>query len=317
MTRTPTVWTPQSPATGATPCIGHQFVGMGRQVLGLRRPYLDVSVLMAQMYMVTIMGLVYLIFGQIWNSHSLLREFGLQKIWQAYFPDICFIGFIGLLLTMHLRHLKRSHIFFNRHTQHVYNKEGNYLWEGDWQGAQASPVSFVDATNVGATVRHSLNMLVPKIGPMPPHRFWQKRLPPGTFQVRIMSNEETDPRTDYVAQVWEYVRTFMAEGPDNLPIPTEPNWWLLPYHRVVLSPSEAWRHYVPWRTGELGERQGKKNWLLPLWAVLFPLTLSVSLCWWLLCTVLRIHAPVTPPEALAGEAGPLVTVDMASNGMRP
>ncbi|MET3654763.1 hypothetical protein ABIC75_004511 [Dyella japonica] len=157
-----------------------------------------------------------------------------------------------------------SHIYFNRHTQHVYSQEGGYLWEGDWRGVQASPTSFVDASNVGAVMRFSLNVLVPKVGPMPPHRFWQKRLPPGMFQVRLMSNQQVGPRAEYVAQVWEYIRTFMAHGPDKLPMPAEPNWWMLPFYQVVLTPRRARQHYVPWRTGEPGERQGKKNWLLPL-----------------------------------------------------
>jgi hypothetical protein len=109
----------------------------------------------------------------------------------------------------------------------------------------------------------------------------------------------------------------MAHGPDDLPIPTEPNWWMLPLHNVVLTPREAWRHFVPWRTGELGEQQGKKNWLLPVWAVLFPLTMSVSVYWWVLCCIVGIRPSLPPPEALEGETSTLVTIEMAAKGIRP
>ncbi len=230
---------------------------------------------------------------------------------------VAFSCILCLFVAMHIRRLKMTPFYFNRHTQHVYGKEGNYLFEGDWRSIQASPTSFIDASNVGAVVRYRLHMLVSSVRPMPPHRFWQKRMPPGIFQVCIMSNQQADPRTDQVAQVWEYIRSFMAHGPDGLPIPAEPNWWMLPLHQVVLTPSQALRHYVPWRTGEPGERQGKKNWLLPFWALLFPLTISVSLCWWIVCCLLRVHPLVPPVEALEGETAPLVTIEMASKGVRP
>ncbi|WP_244851581.1 DUF6708 domain-containing protein [Caballeronia sp. SL2Y3] len=316
-----TVWTPQSAATGASPRIGDQFIGMGQQVLCLRRPFLEVSVLMALMYSVTIVGWIPFAFWLQWTSPKIPTEFGAPNPWfEALFnvllyaaPIVCF----GPFLALNLRRLKMSHIYFNRHTQRVYAKEGHHLYVADWHGVQATPNSFVDASNVGAVTRFRLEMLLPSVHPLPPHRFWQKRLPPGMLWFRIMSNAQTDPRIEYVAQVWEYIRVFMAHGPEGLPIPAEPNWWMLPLHKVVLTPLEAWRHYVPWRTGEAGEHQGKKSWLLPFWAVLFPLTMSVSLCWWVVCCIFGICPSAPPPEALEGETRPLVTVEMTCKGIRP
>ncbi|WP_244145874.1 hypothetical protein [Paraburkholderia tropica] len=321
MAKEQTVWTPQSPTTGATPQIGDQFIAMGQQTLALRRPYLEVSALMALMYTMTMLFWIPFAFWLQMTTPPRPPEFGppdawfdfLSEVFLFFAPAICF----GPFLVLNMRRLKMSHIYFNRRTQHIYGKEGHRLYEGDWHGVQASPRSFVDASNVGAMTRFRLEMLVPSVRPLPPHRFWQKRLPPETFLVRIMSNAQTDPRTDYVAQVWEYIRTFMEHGPDTLPIPTEPNWWMLPLHQVVLTPRQAFRHYVPWRTGEPGERQGKKNWLLPVWALLFPLTISVSLCWWVVCCLLGVHPLVPPVEALEGETAPLVTIEMASKGVRP
>ncbi|GAB2801919.1 hypothetical protein [Dyella kyungheensis] len=310
-----TIWTPKSLATGAKPKIGDQYIGMGRNVLCLRRPFLEISVLLAQMYVLVLIltipfgvWLLYILFSVISSNPDLL--------WVGLLIPLSIGGFV-LFAAMHLRRLKMSHIYFNRHTQHIYGKEGDQLYEGDWHGVQASPSSFVDATNVGAVRRFRLEMLVPSVRPLPPHRFWQKRMPEGMFLVRLMSNDDADPRTEFVAEVWEYVRTFMAHGPDTLPIPAEPNWWMLPLHRIVLTPREAFRHYVPWFTGEPGEHQGKRWLTLPFWAVLFPLTLSISLCWWALCCLVGIRPLLPPPEAMEGETGPLVTIEMAQRGVRP
>ncbi len=113
----------------------------------------------------------------------------------------------------------------------------------------------------------------------------------------IDSNEPTEPGVKHVAEVWEYLRHFMDHGPDKLPPPGEPNWWHKPLHAICLTPAEAWRHYAPWRTGEPGEMQGKKNWQLPFWAVLFPYNLSVALCWYGICRLFNVRAAPPPPAA--------------------
>ena len=113
----------------------------------------------------------------------------------------------------------------------------------------------------------------------------------------IDSNEPTEPDIQYVAEVWEYLRHFMDHGLDKLPPPSEPNWWHRPLHAICLTPAEAWRHYAPWRTGEPGEMQGKKNWQLPFWAVLFPYNLTVALCWYVICRLFNVKAAPPPPEA--------------------
>ncbi|RII77914.1 hypothetical protein D0894_10540, partial [Pseudomonas monteilii] len=52
-----------------------------------------------------------------------------------------------------------------------------------------------------------------------------------------------------------------------------------------------------WRTGEPGEMQGKKNWQLPFWAVLFPYNLTVAICWYGICRLFNVRAAPPPPEA--------------------
>ncbi|MBI6954481.1 hypothetical protein JET63_17860 [Pseudomonas sp. CCOS 191] len=111
------------------------------------------------------------------------------------------------------------------------------------------------------------------------------------------SNEPTESGVKHVAEVWEYLRHFMNHGPAKLPPPGEPNWWHRPLHAICLTPAEAWRHYAPWRTGEPGEMQGKKNWQLPFWAVLFPYNFTLAVCWYIVCHLFNVRAAPPPPEA--------------------
>ncbi len=48
---------------------------------------------------------------------------------------------------------------------------------------------------------------------------------------------------------------------------------------------------------EPGEMQGKKNWQLPFWAVLFPYNLTVAICWYFVCKLFNVRAAPPPPAA--------------------
>ncbi|MNE09464.1 hypothetical protein D3C80_1021380 [compost metagenome] len=43
--------------------------------------------------------------------------------------------------------------------------------------------------------------------------------------------------------------------------------------------------------------QGKKNWQLPFWALLFPYNLTVALCWYFVCKLFNVRAAPPPPAA--------------------
>uniref|UniRef100_UPI00333F8AEC hypothetical protein n=1 Tax=Castellaniella defragrans TaxID=75697 RepID=UPI00333F8AEC len=315
-------WTPSSPATNVPPRITGQFVAMGQAVLVLRRPqFATIHVMDAKFYMFMLLAFSPVLLYMMWEMDL---EFDMGP--GAPGPNTMFVlgvfmfifGF-GALLARRLRILKRmNHAYFNRHTQRIYIKTGADLWEGEWHGVQADSDSFTEfafgGSHFSSVTRHTINLLVPKIGPMPPRYRTRKKIPPGMFPLAIMRNNDGAYRA---AEVWEYIRAFMAHGPEGLPIPAEPDWLELPGEKIVLTPREAWRRHVPWRNGALGERQVKKNFLLPLWAALFPILMPISLCWWLLCRIFRVGTPVPPPQALQGETGPLVTIDMASRGIRP
>lgn len=86
-----------------------------------------------------------------------------------------------------------------------------------------------------------------------------------------------------------------------MPAPGESNWWNRPNVRICLTPAEALRHYVPWRTGEPNEMQGKSNWLLPLWLVFFPYNMFCALCWYAVCRILKVRGMPPPMHVMGSE----------------
>jgi hypothetical protein len=198
----------------------------------------------------------------------------------GFFMSMLPCMFMALLLWGHIHTLKRrSYFYFNRHNQRVYYNDGKYLWIGNWSGAQGGLTSTTDVTNVGAVIRYYLELQLPNLGALlSPDRYDETRTPrpaPPTMVLQIDSNQGTIGLQQYVAEVWEYIRIFMEEGPRELPIPSEENRWESSCYRTYLTPMEALLRYVPWRTGKPGEKQGKKWWLLPFWARYFQ-----SICSW-------------------------------------
>ncbi|MBK5001309.1 hypothetical protein IAE37_003585 [Pseudomonas sp. S31] len=180
-----------------------------------------------------------------------------------------------------------SSIYLNRSTQKLYFQRFSQLIVYDWRQTAGGIMKRTEFGGASFSTQYAL-ALAP-------------RRSDGTLHQKdclwIDSNEPTAPDIKHVAEVWEYLRHFMDHGPDKLPSPSEPNWWHRPLHAICLPPSEAWRHYAPWRTGEPGEMQGKKNWQLPFWAVLFPYNFSLAVCWYLICRAFNVHAAPAPPEA--------------------
>lgn len=43
--------------------------------------------------------------------------------------------------------------------------------------------------------------------------------------------------------------------------------------------------------------QGKKTWMLPFWAILFPYNLSVAVSWYVICRMFNVKAAPPPAEA--------------------
>jgi len=146
-----------------------------------------------------------------------------------------------------------SGFYLNRLTKKVLYQRGKTLLTFDWKNTGGG---LFKRTEFGGSSFSTCYALA----------FAQRREDGSLHQkdcLWIDSNEPTESDIKHVAEVWEYLRHFMDHGPDKLPPPGEANWWHKPLHATCLTPAEAWRHYAPWRTGEPGEMQGKKNWQLP------------------------------------------------------
>ncbi|ALX14071.1 hypothetical protein P350_21010 [Burkholderia cepacia JBK9] len=277
--------------TSVAPAIRDQLVSVDRNVLCLRNAWVADSVFMGKMYTAgnTIMFvfLVYMFF-QLPINLPQLPGFDLL-IWTYIVGSAVFLSFFAALTWCRIFFIKRlSNFYFNRKTRKVYYQRNKTLIVFDW--AQTEGAEFVRNEFGGRSFSTNFALA---FGPRPA---------PGDEQERIVlwvdSNAPNDPDPRYIAQVWEYICQFMEKGPDQLPPPGEPNWWYVPLHRICLTPAEAWYHYAPWRTGEPGERQGKKNWLLPMWLILFPYNLFSALCWYVVCRLFNVRSAPPPAEAL-------------------
>ena len=239
---------------------------------------------MAKMYISTTsicaLLITYLFFHEGDIDSALLLVYSILMIFPA------FIALIVWYRTLLIKRL--SNLIFNRKTKKIYYQRDKTLITFDW--AQTEGGIFVRNEFGGRSFSTNFALA---FGPRPAAGEEKDRI-----VLWVDSNHPNDPDPRYIAEVWEYIRQFMEEGPDKLPAPGEPNWWYVPLHRICLTPAEAWRHYAPWRTGEPGELQGKKNWLLPMWLLLFPYNLFSALCWYAVCRLFNVRSAPPPPEAL-------------------
>lgn len=271
--------------SGYQSAINGQLLSKSERVLSLRNPWVTDSVFMGKLYCaMTIMvttGFYPPLFSALsWSNFRSepLLVFGIALIPFIFLPFLCYrVWFIKGL----------SSIYFNRSTKKIYYKRLSKTLVFDWHNTGGGVFQRTEFGGSSFSTSYAL-------------AFAPRRADGSLHQkdcLWVDSNEPTDPDIKHVAEVWEYLRHFMDYGPDKLPPPGEANWWHRPLHAICLTPAEAWRHYAPWRTGEPGELQGKKNWQLPFWAVLFPYNLTVALCWCGVCWLFNVRAAPPPPEA--------------------
>ncbi|KVH40955.1 hypothetical protein WS88_05570 [Burkholderia cepacia] len=269
--------------TGMSPAIRDQVVSTGRDVLCLRNPWVAGSVFMGKIYVSWISILFLTNASVFWRSANI----GGWLFWM----DFIFPLFLAVLAWYRIFFIKRlSDFYFNRKTCKVYYQRNKTLITFDWANTEGGVFVRTEFGGRSFSTTYAL-----AFGPKPASSEERDRT-----VLWVDSNAPNDPDPSYIAQVWEYICQFMEKGPDQLPSPGEPNWWYVPLHRICLTPSEAWRHYAPWRTGEPGERQGKKNWLLPMWLILFPYNLFSALCWYVVCRLFNVRSAPSPAEALKG-----------------
>lgn len=286
------IWSSKDGA-GVRPAIGDQLVSIDNAYLRIRNPWTVESASSGKQYAA---GLVAALIGL---TTYLLSALARQAMFD-YVLTLCIFLiaiFFFLMLALSVSFIKtRSDIIFSRLDKRVSYSYRRRVISGAWNSAVGGMVSKSEFTGAGVIVTHSLIIKIPVESVKPE----MKGKKPESLFVSTESNQPTDPRVLYVAQVWEFIRLFMDEGPDKLPKPAESNWWLAPDYRLYLTPAEAWRRYVPWRNGQPNEAQGKNNWLLPLWLLLFPYNMFCALCWYAACRALKVQAAQPPiPTARA------------------
>ncbi|MFJ7789759.1 DUF6708 domain-containing protein [Pseudomonas sp. NPDC096925] len=274
-----------------THCAAHissQLSSLNKLSLSLRNPWVSDSVFMGKLYVAMTLGLALYCYSGITEAeyrtmvladpHSLMQYIVAPLIFTPFLAYRIF--FIKTL----------SEIHFNRETKRILYQRNKKLISFDWGNVEGGVFKRTEFGGSSFSTTYALA--------------FAPRREDGSLHQKdclwVDSNEPTESDIQYVAEVWEYLRHFMDHGPDNLPPPGEPNWWHKPLHAICLTPAEAWRHYVPWRTGEPGEMQGKKNWQLPFWAVLLPYNLTVAICWYFICKLFNVRAAPPPAEAFEG-----------------
>ncbi|MBI6955734.1 DUF6708 domain-containing protein [Pseudomonas sp. CCOS 191] len=271
--------------SGYKPAITGQLANLYENTLCLRNPWVTDSVFMGKLYCALIVMLMAGLYSILLSSEA----------WDSYTLDPLLIAMTALapfiflpFLLYRIYFIKNlSGFYLNRTTQKIYYQRGKKLITFEWSAIAGGVFKRTEYGGASFSTSYALAFA--------PYR------EDGSLHQKdclwVDSNEPTEPGFKHIAEVWEYIRQFMNHGPAKLPPPGEPNWWHRPLHAICLTPAEAWRHYAPWRTGEPGEMQGKKNWQLPFWAVLFPYNLGLALCWYGVCRLFNVRAAPPPPQA--------------------
>lgn len=283
-------------SAGVLPAVGDQLVSMDRAFLRIRNPWIADSAMMGKLHASAVIGggvaaacyFTAAALGYAWFSYGLLIT--VASVWI----------FMVLVLVIRVRMIKNlSDFLFDRSSRKVYYRQHRQVVSGDWCSATAGHQSEVEFTGRAVVVVHSLIIRMQAESAS----MGNAETKPVSLFVSIESNAPTEASEIYVGQVWEFIRIFMDEGPDKLPEPGESNWWNRPNVRIYLTPAEALRHYVPWRTGEPNELQGKSSWLLPLWLVFFPYNMFCALCWYAVCRVMKVQG-MPPSMHVTGSENP-------------
>lgn len=273
-------------SSNVPPRLSGKSVHLTKNYLSLNNPWVTDSVFMGKMYTAMMAALALLMYPRLLATplaESLSRD--LFFLTTDIIAPFIFAPFLAYRIYF-IKNL--SEFYFERRSRKVYYRRGRKLITFSWSEVSGGLFSRREFGGSYYTYSYAL-----AFGPIRKDGSLHRR-----DCLWVDSNQPTEPDARYVAEVWEYLRRFMEHGPDNLPPPGEPNWWHRPLHAICLTPAQAWRHYAPWRTGEPGEMQGKKNWQLPFWAVLFPYNFSLAVCWFIVCRLFNVKAAPIPPEVL-------------------
>ncbi|RYY86905.1 MAG: hypothetical protein EOO15_13265 [Chitinophagaceae bacterium] len=272
-------------STDTAPRISGQLLSLSSEILVLRNPWVTDSIFMGKLYTAVIITTVFFTYPYLYETDV---NYDLEGAY-LFAGLLISTPFIFAPFLAYRVYLIRSFskIYFNRITRKIYYRKLQTTFTLDWSSVEGGLFQRTEFGGSSFTTSYAL-----AFSPRSEDDLGNRK-----DYLWVDSNEPNDPSVKHVAEVWEYLRHFMDHGPETLPVPTEPDWWHRPIHQVALPPVEAWRHYAPWRTGEAGEMQGKRNWQLPFWAILFPYNLTVALCWYYLCQLFDIREAPAPAGA--------------------
>lgn len=266
------------------PRIADQTIILSAEVLVLRNPWVTDSVFMGKLYTAMIVAMAILVYPEI-----LGLDFAFEGEYDLLAMLLLSPFIFAPFLAYRIWYIKGLSAFYLNHTtKKIYYQRLRRLVIFDWENVHGGLFKRIEYGGASFSNCYALA--------------FAPRREDGSLHQKdclwIDSNEPTEADIKHVAQAWEYLRCFMDHGPNKLPPPGEPNWLYIPLHEICLTPLQAWRHYAPWRSGERGEMQGKKTWMLPFWAILFPYNLSVAICWYVVCRLFNVKGAPPPAEAL-------------------
>nr|WP_103436703.1 DUF6708 domain-containing protein [Pseudomonas putida] len=278
-------------STHTTPKISGQFLSISNYILVLRNPWITDSIFMGKLYAAAIITTMLFTYPYL---HEPDANYDLEGAYLfaglLLFAPFIFVPFLAYRVFL-IKNL--SNVYFNRVTKKIYCRKLQTTHTLDWSNTEGGLFKRTEFSGSSFTTSYGLA--------------FSRGSQDGTAHKKVClwidSNEPNDSSAKHVAEVWEYLRHFMEHGPYKLPLCTESNWWHRPIQEVALPPAKAWSHYVPWRTGEAGEMQGKRNWQLPFWAILLPYNMTVAICWYYLCKLFKIREAPAPAEALVKTLG--------------
>lgn len=265
------------------PHLFDQLICMDEECLRLRNPDIAECAFMGKLYVSLSSAFVVAITLQFLD-HFPFEPIVLYLYLIGLAAPLFVIPFLCYRISL-LKHL--SHYSFNRNTQRISAHCGKKQFTCPWHRAELFLFIRNGFNGSGLFTQQSLAVR---------DRCNPTRHPHG-LAFCIDGNPASFPDPLQVLSVKAYIEHFMAHGPEGLPLPVCGNWWQVPHQRLYLTPKEAWRHYVPWRTGEPWEEQGKSNRLLLLWLVFFPWNMYAALCWYATCRLFKVQqAPPWEPD---------------------
>ncbi len=275
------------------PRIGNQFISMSRDCLELKNLNIDTGVELGPIFALFFIIMFMTMITIIYHEHTSYPHQNISSNIIIYLSSLILPLLSYCLLISNIKNINlSSNIVFNRKTKniYVYSKGHKYI----------SSINNVVFTGGSSTyiVFSSFN-----------------------------NSSQNNPCQIEIDNHWNfqeivpYIKNFMHNGPDGLPIPETCEWDYRMKKQIFFTPMEALHHYAPWPFCRWPNDEGEKTMKIYLWplyvVLLFPYYVISSLLWWGICRLANVHSHSVPAEAYEGDDSIRVTPEIAQMGVRP